>query len=81
MDLNMNTLQIGIIIAIVILLAIILYITFSKKTPERYFRKAELADKNAIKYYDLGDTDLAEEYREEAEHYRKKAEELTHAMV
>ena len=62
-----------VIIAIIII--IILYRLF-KKNPEKYYRKATRAHKKGEKFYNLGDDELAEDYYSEAEHYRKKAEEM-----
>ncbi len=60
---------IGIIILIMIYQAV-------KKSPEKYYRKATKAHKKGEKFYNLGDEELAEDYYDEAEHFRKKAEEI-----
>lgn len=62
------------LIAIAILL--VLYSFFTRKSASRYYKKALKAHKMGEKYYNIGDSELADEYYEEAEHFRKKAEEL-----
>lgn len=62
-----------IVIAIVIL--VFIYRAF-QKSPEKYYRKAKGSHKKGEKYYQLGDPELAKDYYEEAESFRKKAEEL-----
>lgn len=62
-----------VIIGIIIL--IVLYRAF-KKSPEKYYRKAARAHKKGEKFYKIGDEELAESYYEEADHYRKKAEDI-----
>ncbi len=65
-----------VVIAIVLL---ILGYSFFRKTEEKYFKKALKAHKKGEKYYNLGDPELANDYYEEAEYYRAKAEELKNA--
>lgn len=60
---------IGIIILIIIYRAI-------RKSPEKYYRKAARAHKKGEKFYNIGDDELSEDYYQEAEYYRKKAEEI-----
>jgi len=60
---------IGIIILVIIYRAV-------KKSPEKYYRKAARAHKKGEKFYNLGDDELSEDYYQEAEYYRKKAEEI-----
>ena len=58
-------------IAVVIIIAIIM--AALKKDPEKYIKKAEKAHKLAEKYHNENDEELAKDYYEEAEFYRKKA--------
>jgi hypothetical protein len=60
---------IGIIILIIIYKAV-------KKSPEKYYRKASRAHRKGEKFYTIGDDELADDYYQEADYYRKKAEEL-----
>tara|TARA_Y100000310_G_scaffold345160_1_gene462273 strand:- start:11995 stop:12222 length:228 start_codon:yes stop_codon:yes gene_type:complete len=62
-----------IIIALIIITAIYKII---KKSPERYYQIASKLHKKGQKYHNLGEDNLSNEYYEEAEYYRKKAEEL-----
>lgn len=62
-------------VVIAIILLIIIYRIF-KKSPEKYYRKASRAHKKGEKFYNLGDEELADDYYEEAEYYRKKAEDI-----
>ncbi len=67
------------IIAITLAFVIVIY-SFFRKTPEKYYRKAKSCHKKGEKYYDLGDSELAKDYYEEAEFYRQKAEELKNVL-
>jgi|TARA_Y100000310_G_scaffold282433_1_gene303642 hypothetical protein len=62
-------------IIIVIIGLIATYSLFSKN-PEKYYKLALKSHKKGEKYHLLGDSGLANDYYEESEHYRKKAEEL-----
>ena len=62
-----------VVIAIVLLIA---GYSFFRKTPEKYYRKSKVCHKKGEKYYDLGDSELAKDYYEEAEFYRQKAEDI-----
>ena len=61
------------VIALVLLIVIIK--AFSK-SPEKYYKKAAKLHKKGEKYYSLKDDELAEDYYEESELLRKKAEEM-----
>jgi hypothetical protein len=60
---------IGIIILVIIYRAV-------KKSPEKYYKKASRAHKKGEKFYNLGDDELADDYYDEADYYRKRAEEM-----
>ena len=60
---------IGLIILVIIYRAV-------KKSPEKFYKKAARAHKKGEKFYNLGDDELADDYYEEADHYRKSAEEM-----
>lgn len=66
-----------IVIALVLLIA---GYGFFRKNPEKYYRKARICHKKGEKYYNLGDSELAKDYYDEADFYRAKAEELKEAM-
>lgn len=66
-----------IVISIVVLVAVY---SFFRKTPEKYYRKAKSCHKKGEKYYNLGDSELAKDYYEEAEFYRQKADEIKNAL-
>lgn len=65
-------------LAYVVLGLILLTIIYRaiKKSPEKYYKKAVKAHKKGEKFYNLGDDELAEDYYQEAEYYRTKAEEM-----
>ncbi len=71
--------KILIIIVVVIIALIALYSLF-RKSPEKYYKIALKAHKKAERYHLLGDTELANKYYEEAEQYRKRAEELKNVV-
>jgi uncharacterized protein HemY len=60
---------------IVFILLIVIIKSFSK-SPEKYYKKAAKLHKKGEKYYNLGDDELAEDYYQESELLRKKAEEM-----
>lgn len=62
--------------AIIAIIIIIILYRALKKSPEKYYRKAARAHKKGERFYNVGDDELAEDYYTEAEHYRKKAEEM-----
>jgi len=62
-----------VVIGIVLLIA---GYSFFRKSPEKYYRKAKTCHKKGEKYHILGDSELANDYYEEAEFYRQRAEEL-----
>lgn len=76
----MNT--IAIILAVLILIVLIgLFLGTRKKSANYYFSKAEKSHKKSEHYHNIGDEELAQEYSEEATHYRHKAEEIQHDVV
>lgn len=62
------------VVAVLLLLTIV-YLIF-KKSPEKYYRKAANAHRKGEEFYMMGDSELANDYYEEAERYRLKAEKL-----
>ena len=68
----------AIIVAIIIIL-IFLYV-LTRKTPKKYYRKAGKYHHIGESYYNEGDLELANEYYQEAETYRKKARELENVV-
>ena len=68
-----------VIIVIAIIALIALYSLF-RKSPEKYYKFASKAHKKGERYHLLGDIELANEYYEEAEQYRKRAEELKNVV-
>jgi len=66
------------VIVIVLAITIAIY-SFFRKTPGKYYKKAKNCHKKGEKYYNLGDSELAKDYYQEAEFYRQKAEEIKNA--
>jgi len=64
----------------VILLVIFIYNRLFSKTSENYFRKARNAHKKGEEYFGLGESELAEEYYEQANQHRKEAEGLKNVV-
>lgn len=75
---NRIAIAIGVIILIIL---IAIYLSTRKKSAQDYYNRAEKASAKAEHYHDIGDEELSQEYSEEAEHYRKKAEEIHHELV
>ena len=71
--------QILITIVILIIALVALYSLF-RKSPEKYYKLALNAHKKGELYYDSGNNESANKYYEEAEKYRKKAEELKNVV-
>ena len=62
-----------VVIGLVVL--IILVRSFSK-SPEKYYKKAARSHKKGEKYYNVGEDELADDYYEESDTLRQKAEEM-----
>ncbi|MEK6941033.1 MAG: hypothetical protein AABW49_03985 [Nanoarchaeota archaeon] len=67
--------------AIALLVIIIIISIFARTSEKKYYKKAERAHKQSVKYHELGDSEIAGEYAEEAITYRKKAEAMNNAVV
>ena len=70
----------NLIILIVIVIGLIAIYSLFRKSPEKYYKLALKSHKKGEKCHLLGDTELANNYYEEAEHYRKRAEELKNVV-
>tara|TARA_Y100000310_G_scaffold343267_2_gene450091 strand:- start:2963 stop:3256 length:294 start_codon:yes stop_codon:yes gene_type:complete len=73
---TMSTWLTILIILAAIVLAIVIYFAV-KQSPEKFYRKAKRAHKKAEKIYNTGDYDLADEYYQQAEEFRKTAREMS----
>lgn len=71
----MTVLRTAIIVVAFIVLSILIY-SYFRNSPEKYIKKAIRMHKKAEKYHNLYDEELANDYYEEAETYRRKAKEL-----
>ena len=70
----------NLLIVIVAIIALIAIYVFTRKTPKRYYKKAMKSHKLGELYFGEGDSELANDYYEEAENYRKKARELENVV-
>lgn len=61
---------------VVVLVLLIVIIKAFSKSPEKFYRKAARLHRRGEKYYTLGDEELADDYYQESELLRKKAEEM-----
>ncbi len=69
-----------VVFLLIMLLATFVYGRFLSKTSENYFRRARNAHKKGEEYFKIGESELAEEYYEQANQYRKDAEELKNVV-
>ena len=75
----MAFLQVLITIVIIIIALVALYSLF-RKSPEKYYKLALKAHKRGELSYGSGNDESASKYYEEAEKYRRKAEELKNVV-
>lgn len=65
---------------VAILVILIALYSFTRKSPRKYFKKAMKMHKLGELYHNEGDTELSNDYYDEAEDYRKKGRELENVV-
>ncbi len=75
----MDTARILLISAIALVVIIVLY-SMSRKSAQKYYKKAETCHQKGEYYHELNDEAIANDYYKEAAFFRKKAEELENVV-
>ena len=68
------------LITIIVIVILIFIYKAIKKSPEKYFKKAMESHRLGEGYYAEGDAELAQDYYDEADHYRNKGRELENVV-
>ncbi len=65
---------VGIVLALVVIF--IAGFFYFRESPKKFYKKAKSLHREGEECYEAGDVDLADEYYQKANEYRKRAEEL-----